>query len=255
MKGNLHTHSFYCGHGSGSIAEYVAEAERNGFGILGFSEHCPFADDFLSRSRMPYRSQNLYENDVRSQTCPFPVLLGYEVDYLPSRLSYYRKVRERVDYLIGGTHYIFRPDGSFFSVFDEPLSSADIVQYAKQTIQAMSSGLFAFYAHPDVFLTSHPFDSEARAVTDAILDSALELSLPLEINGNGYMRGRGYPSRDFWLRAAERGVPAVLSSDAHRVSDLAAPFDYLRQFAAECGAEILEVDTAKPLRFRKERAS
>lgn len=247
---NLHTHSFYCGHGSGTIAEYAKEAERLGFSVLGFSEHCPFSDNFLSSSRMPYSDMVHYERDVRSLDCPFPVILGYEVDYFKSRHGYYEEIRERADYLIGGTHYIFRPDGTMVSVFDRNLPSSDLKLYADSTIAAMASGLFSFYAHPDVFLSSRVFGKEEKAVSMAILDAAMDLGIPLELNGNGYLRHRGYPSVEFWTLAAERGIPAIVSSDAHRVEDLGAPFEYLKSMASEINLNLLEPAGTEPLEFR-----
>ena len=255
MRYNLHTHSFYCGHGSGRIGEYCDEAERNGFSLLGFSEHCPFPDGLLSRSRMPFPSMELYERDVRSERRPFSILLGYEVDYFRSRRSYYERLKERVDYLIGGTHYIFRPDGSMASVFDSLLSGDDIRRYADQTVRAMSSGLFSFYAHPDVYLSERPFGKDEEAAAALILDAAAELGVPLELNGNGHLKGRGYPSEEFWRMAAARGIPALVSSDAHRIVDLAAPFGFLESFASRIGLTLLEPGSISPLSFRKVQAN
>ncbi len=251
MNYNLHTHSFYCGHGSGLISEYAAEAEKAGFFLLGFSEHCPFPDNFLSKSRMPFASASLYEQDVKALDCSFPVLLGYEVDYFRNRRSYYEEIHSRVDYLITGTHYIFRKDGSVASVFDADLTSSDLSLYADSVIEAMSSGLFSFCAHPDVFLSARSFDKEAKAVSVAILEAAKELGMPLELNGNGYMKGRGYPSRGFWEIAHDMGIPALLSSDAHRVKDLAAPFDFLHSFADGLALDLLEPYMENGLSFRK----
>ena len=205
MTYNLHTHSFYCGHGSGTIKEYADRAEEKGFDILGFSEHIPFRDGFLSKSRMPYGDYVSYENDVKKEKerRPFPVLLGYEVDYFASRHGYYEEVKDRVDYLIAGTHYIFRSDGSIKGAF-ATLDKEDMKYYAKQTLKALSSGLFSFFAHPDAYLSATPFDAEARAIAIDILDTAEDLGIPLEINGNGIAQGRGYPSPDFWRLAAER---------------------------------------------------
>ena len=90
---NLHTHSFYCGHGSGTIKEYADRAEEAGFDVLGFSEHIPFCDGFLSKSRMAFDDFALYESDVMEEKInrAFPVLLGYEVDYFDSRRAYYEE--------------------------------------------------------------------------------------------------------------------------------------------------------------------
>lgn len=254
MTYNLHTHSFYCGHGSGTIKEYADMAEEKDFDILGFSEHIPFMDGFLSKSRMPYGDYASYENDVKKEKerRPFPVLLGYEVDYFASRHGYYEEVKDRVDYLIAGTHYIFRSDGSIKGAF-APLDKEDMKYYAKQTLKALSSGLFSFFAHPDAYLSATPFDAEARAIAIDILDTAEDLGIPLEINGNGIAQGRGYPSPDFWRLAAERNIPAVISSDAHVVGNLDASLEKAHAFADEIGIKLLYPETLYPLTFRTEQ--
>ena len=38
-KVNLHTHTYYCRHGSGNAADYMVWAEKAGLQVLGFSEH------------------------------------------------------------------------------------------------------------------------------------------------------------------------------------------------------------------------
>ncbi len=249
---NLHTHSFYCGHGSGTIKEYADRAEEAGFDVLGFSEHIPFCDGFLSKSRMAFDDFALYESDVMEEKSnrAFPVLLGYEVDYFDSRRAYYEEVKNRVDYLIAGTHYIFRSDGSVKGAF-APLDKEDMKYYAKQTIKALSSGLFSFFAHPDAYLSATPFDMEAKAIAIDILDAAEDCGVPLEINGNGIAAGRGYPSEDFWRLAAERGMPAVISSDAHKVSNLDKSLLAAEAFAEKMGIDILYPDKCNPLSFRK----
>ncbi|MBO8435913.1 MAG: histidinol-phosphatase [Spirochaetes bacterium] len=250
MKYNLHTHSFYCGHGSGKLSEYLSEAERNGFGLLGFSEHCPFPDSFLSRSRMGYWEMEVYENDVRSLRSDIPVLLGYEVDYMPARIDYFKALSERVDYLIGATHFIFRQDGTMASVFGKHLSEDDILRYADRAAEAIASGLFSFFAHPDVFLSSYEFGKTAERATEIILDAAVSFAIPLELNGNGYLKGRGYPSAEFWKRAGNRGIHPLLSSDAHQTKDLAKPFDFLHGFARDLGLSLIEPASLYPLTFR-----
>ena len=115
MLYNLHTHSHYCGHGSGEISEYAEYAASKGFSMLGFSEHCPFPDSLLGNSRMPFSSMALYEDDVRraGASLPFPVYLGYEIDYYDEYSSFFQSLSERTDFLIAGVHYVRRPDGTF----------------------------------------------------------------------------------------------------------------------------------------------
>ena len=42
MKVNIHTHTYRCGHASGTPEEYIKRAIENGIEVLGFSEHAPF---------------------------------------------------------------------------------------------------------------------------------------------------------------------------------------------------------------------
>ena len=67
MKYNLHTHSFYCGHGSGTIKEYADFAQASGYEVFGFSEHIPFPDNHFKSSRMDYSRKALYEADVNEE--------------------------------------------------------------------------------------------------------------------------------------------------------------------------------------------
>ena len=50
MLANYHTHTQRCGHAIGEDREYIEQAVKNGFGILGFSDHCPwvFPADYVS---------------------------------------------------------------------------------------------------------------------------------------------------------------------------------------------------------------
>ena len=47
---SLHTHTFRCGHASGTEREYIENAIAAGFDTLGFSDHAPyvFRDGYYS---------------------------------------------------------------------------------------------------------------------------------------------------------------------------------------------------------------
>ena len=48
---SLHTHTFRCGHASGTEREYIENAIAAGFDTLGFSDHAPyvFRDGYYCR--------------------------------------------------------------------------------------------------------------------------------------------------------------------------------------------------------------
>ncbi len=83
----------------------------------------------------------------------------------------------------------------------------------------METGLFTYFAHPDLihFVGSRSvYDREMRALCRA----ALKTGTPLELNLLGVREGRHYPNERFWRIAAEEGNPVILGCDAHRPEDL-----------------------------------
>ena len=245
MLYNLHTHSHYCGHGSGEIYEYADYAASRGFSMLGFSEHCPLPDGSFSSTRMPFSSMEKYESDVRAsgKLAPLRIYLGYEIDYSEHFDSFYRMISDRTDYLIAGVHFVERPDGTYHSPFYAGFSDDDVRRYADSAVKAMESGLISFLAHPDVFLCNRRFDKVAEDASRMIASAAAELSVPLEINGNGLMKSsteyEGYPSSGFWCVAREYVKTAVISTDAHAVKNLDRTIPFCRAFAADSGIDVL----------------
>ena len=236
---NLHTHSFYCGHGSGNLREYVKAAEGLSLGLLGFSEHCPLPDGRFSKSRMNASMMSVYEADSRAQDGgPVKVLTGYECDWMPEYRSYYEDLLSsgRADYLITGTHFVPSPDGYFRSVFNPGLGSDDLVTYGKTVLCAMESGLFSFVAHPDLYMGSYRmWDDNAKALANDIIACSKALSLPLEINGNGMLKPPvdghyPYPSDPFWELCREEGVLTVMNTDSHSVSSLSKSLGLLKEY-------------------------
>ncbi len=248
MKYNLHTHSFYCGHGSGTIKEYADFAQASGYEVFGFSEHIPFPDNHFKSSRMDYSRKALYEADVNEEkNREMKVLLGYECDYSPEWRGYFEDVLGTVDYLIAGTHYMKREEGRIVTPFCYPFSAKDFALYTRSTIKAMESGLFSFIAHPDVYLCTLPFDRNAYSAAVDLFEASVSLGVPLEINSNGIPKAEssnnpecGYPNAEFWSLAKEMNVKAVVSSDAHTVENVEKYHKRLMAFAESTGIELLE---------------
>lgn len=229
IRYNLHTHSFYCGHGSGKLSEYRETAKELALELLGFSEHCPLPDRRFSKSRMDNSMMSVYEADSRSQDGPdLKILTGYECDWSPEYRSYYEDLlfSGRVDYLITGTHFVPSPDGRFRSVFNPGLTAGDLVSYGRYVIGAIESGLFSFVAHPDLYMGSYrKWDGEAKALAEDIIAASKDYSVPLEINGNGMLKPAveghyPYPSDPFWLLCRESDVHAVMNTDSHTTASL-----------------------------------
>lgn len=106
--------------------------------------------------------------------------------------------------------------------------------YEESVIEGMESGLFAYLAHPDLFMRSYPeFDRHCKLVSRHICRTAVRLNLPLEYN-IGYEEYNDIhgittiPHPDFWKIAAHEGCTAIIGVDAHNNQYLENPFYYNR---------------------------
>lgn len=253
-KFNLHTHSWYCGHGSGEILEYAQEAVSQGLQVLGMSEHCPVPDNRWGRTRMDYSLRDRYLEDclaVRSAVAPdLLVLRGFECDYLPEYRSYYRDEilgSLGCDYLVGSVHDLSTDLGREQSLFSGTLGKRELFAYTDRYLQALQSGLFLFGAHPDLFAFNYrKWDADAASCSRAIVECASSCSVALEINQNGMRKNRiegeegtryPYPLKQFWAIAAEYPVKVICNSDAHKPDQINDRFSECSAFAAGLGIE------------------
>ena len=81
--------------------------------------------------------------------------------------------------------------------------------------------MYSYIAHPDIFMRGYPeFDGKCEEVSRAIIEKAVETSIPLEYNLLGLKHGindgkPGYPHPDFWKTAGEYRALTVIGVDAH----------------------------------------
>ncbi|WP_320128283.1 histidinol-phosphatase [uncultured Sphaerochaeta sp.] len=248
---NLHTHSYYCGHGVGEVSEYAEQGLKQGLQVLGFSEHCPVFDDRWARTRMPRQMLLPYNQDclaIREDYAEKLVILrGLECDYLPQYKSYYTDYilgELGCDYLLFGVHDLSLDLDTEFSLFGNRLGPKDLFAYTDMYLKALQSGLFLFGAHPDVFTYNYrTWDAEAIACSKAILECAASNAIPLEINANGMRKKKietdrglryAYPLSEFWKLAANYPVKVLCNSDAHRPEFVNDRYPECKAFADEC---------------------
>jgi histidinol-phosphatase (PHP family) len=90
-----------------------------------------------------------------------------------------------------------------------------IKDYLRVSLQGIESEIFAYMAHPDVFMRGYKtFDSHCEEVAYRLCEKAKEYQLPLEYNLAGYTNG-GYPHPEFWKIAKEVGCSCIIGIDAH----------------------------------------
>ena len=222
MITNLHTHTPRCRHASGTEEEYVRCALNAGLQTLGFSDHTPytFPNGYYSTFRMFPDELPGYVaavEDVRKRYAgQLQIHLGVEAEYYP---KYFKDMVAMVkdhgiEYMLLGQHMLYdevEGIGTGGPTADPVL----LRQYCNQTIDAMYTGLFTYFAHPDII----NFVGDAaiyRQEMGRLCRAAKACDLPLEINLLGLHLQRQYPDPRFWEIAAEEGCKVVLGVDAHK---------------------------------------
>jgi len=171
MKANYHTHTARCGHAFGTDDEYVLAAIDQGFDVLGMSDHVPwpYASGFTHpHVRMPITQLEEYVASMRALRKKYAgrieLLIGFECEYFPDYMNWLSDMRERMqlDYLIFGNHYDTTDEGGMY--FGSARTAADLRRYVLSAEKGAATGLFAYMAHPDVFMRRYgKFDENCRA--------------------------------------------------------------------------------------------
>ena len=257
---NFHTHTYLCKHAEGKPIDYVKEAIKAGCSALGFSDHCPYPDSSWDYCRMGEYEVNLYKSMVEEAVidAPFPVYFGFECEWHPRYKSWYKDfLREELksDFLVLGSHW-YDVDGRL--EYAPTLTKKELFGYIDFTIEGMSSGLYNFLAHPDLFLADvSNIDSDHLACSKALIQAAIDLDMPIEINGYGTFKrkivraGRDefiYPVRQFWELASDMEARIICNSDAHFPEHTILGCRNAIAFAESMG--IKPIDTAEALGFR-----
>ena len=108
--------------------------------------------------------------------------------------------------------------------------------YCKQTQEALETGKFLYFAHPDVIWYTGPTEIYEEEMT-ALCRYCKEIEIPLEINLLGVREDRNYPCEQFWKIAARVGNTVIYGADAHHADHVYSPDVIAKadRFAERCG--------------------
>lgn len=221
MIANYHSHTWRCNHAQGTEREYVENGIQAGLRILGFSDHTPyiFPGEYYSSFRMRLDQLEDYVQTVlalrKEYAGQIEIPLGLELEYYPALLPQLLPILrdQPIDYLLLGQHFVGNEVDDYYT--GVPTEEKSLLErYCDQTMEAMQSGLFTYFAHPDLI----HFEGDKQFYIQhirRICREAKSCGIPLEINLLGLSGGRHYPNPRFWEIAAEEGCTAILGRDAH----------------------------------------
>ena len=145
------------------------------------------------------------------------------------------KEEKQLDYLIFGNHYEETDEGGFY--FGNSAKAEHLRRYVDSAAKGAETGLFAYMAHPDLFMRRYPvFDENCRAAARDLCQICKQNNLPMEVNLHdryrlGEANGNGYPNAEFFEIAYDAGAQIILGLDAHEPQEIADPREYDRAMA------------------------
>jgi histidinol-phosphatase (PHP family) len=206
-----------------NILSYCGVAESRGVREMGITEH----DRYLDKIDVAAFQE------ARENSPDVALRLGIEIDFVPGQ-------EERMewdatalpyDYVIGSVH---RVDGDEVdratdqSVYERYETYELYAAYYRNVREAALSGRFEVIGHPDLIKIFRRYpDRDITPLLEETADAVAEAGVVVDVNAAGLRKpvGEIYPSRKFLEMFHRRGVPIILSSDAHAPEEVAAGYD------------------------------
>lgn len=259
IEADLHNHTL-ASHGTAGAAAMLAAGRAAGLRWLGFSEHAPLPPGFSCKlytgdlnvefPRYAAEVLRLRESGVQGAGGGPRVLLGVELDWIPSRLAFMRELVAAwpFDYVLGSLHHL---DGMSVGAIanwgpgvGREERHARFAAYYYEMAGMAKSGLVDAASHPD-FLKLRAFADfrdwlalpESRAPLEAAMEALARSGTAMEVSAAGLRQdfAEPYPAPAIMRLAAEAGVDICFGSDAHAPGDVARPFDRLAGYARSFG--------------------
>lgn len=261
---NYHTHTYRCGHATGTDEQYVLSAIGAKMNILGFSDHIMLPNVSQKLIRGDYSSLDDYVRSINQLKEKYKerikIHVGFEAEAFKPFYNYYRKLITNgdIEYLILGNHYDMDPFKNISSNFLKIDNDEDLYRYRDLAIEAMSTGLFSYFAHPDYFMYSiDKFNNSCKDISKDIIHASIKYDCPLEINIGGIKAGKlkignsyryHYPTVEFFKLASKMHAKCIIGVDAHSPETL---LDESLQYEAIKFANDLNLNLIDKLNFKK----
>jgi histidinol-phosphatase (PHP family) len=274
---DTHTHTWYSGHGDGTVAEVVDAAVRRGLSTVALTEHLPLPPEVDPTGTFAMTPDQVkpYLEEVAQARAAHPeieVLCGIEVDwregaeaYILSQLdegahgrsTYGRDAHGRgpFEVILGSVHMLTDAGGEIWE-FDHPdyidgwqARGEETVwrEYGRLWCDAVKSAVpFTIMAHPDLpkKLGFKPrFDT--REFYAAMAEAAAAKDVLIEVNTAGLRKpvGELYPAPALLRAFCAAGVGCTVSSDAHTPRDVGRDLDLAYAAMRDAGYTRVTVPT------------
>ena len=216
-----------------NILAYCEVAKRRGIRQMGITEHDRYLDDIdlaaFQEARERFRDVEL--------------CLGIEVDFVPGKEEQMDLFATALpyDYVIGSIHRVGgeEVDRAEHQEVYETWETYELYEaYFKNVREAALSGRFEVLGHPDLIKIFRHFpDRDITPMLEETADAVAESGIVVDVNAAGLRKpiGEVYPSRRLLEMFHRRGVPIILSSDAHAPDQVALGYDKSLKLVCDVG--------------------
>ncbi len=227
---SCHTHTFYSGHGSGTVEELVKAAKKAKLSTLAITEHFVLSDvwDKDHDFSLSWEELGQYKADIACAQKEHPdieIVCGCEVDWLGEGED--RKLSDELwqdfHWILGSVHFL---DGWPFDAPDEAqhweeYGGIDAIwrrYFEEWCIAASSKWPFDVMAHPDLVKKFGFWPSfDPLPLYKEAIEAASSKGRMIELNTSGayYPCEEMFPALDFLRLAHRANIPCSIGSDAH----------------------------------------
>ena len=216
-----------------NILAYCETARERGIRQMGITEHDRYIPEIDLAAFQEAREQSR-DVDLR---------LGIEIDFVPGQEE--RMDRDAAafpyDYVIGSVHRVIgeevdHPDHQ--EIYERMETDELYARYFENVRKAALSGRFEVLGHPDLIKIFRRFpENDITPILEETSDAIAESGIVVDVNAAGLRKpiGEVYPSRDFLTMLHRRGVPIILSSDAHAADQVAMGYETSVKMVREVG--------------------
>lgn len=240
-----HMHTPLCKHALGEPEEYAAQAVKAGLKGIIFTCHCPMPDGFWPTVRMSESELDVYVALVQRAAAAYKgkldVCLGLESEYFPGYEKWLEALHQRAnfDYILGAVHWQAK---EYLNKFETGTIENFRRSYFENLALSAETGLYDCLAHPDLVKNYHP-DSWCFAIikntVTTVLDRIAKTGVAMELNTSGLNKSYSEmnPGNEMLRMMAERKIPIVIGSDAHKPGRVGEHFVTALNNLSEAGFE------------------
>ena len=202
-----------------NILAYCDVAKSRGLRQMGITEHDRYRDD-IDLAAFQEAREKYQDVELR---------LGIEIDFVPGAEERMDRDGSALpyDYVIGSVHRVQgeEVDHPDHREIYEKLDAYELYErYYANVREAALSGRFEILGHPDLIKIFRTYpEQDITPMLEETADAVAESGIVVDVNAAGLRKpiGEIYPSRQLLEMFHRRGVPIILSSDAHAPDQVA----------------------------------